>query len=429
MTTAIEQTRSAPGVESRETTNLGPILVATDGTESSLAALHAGALLERHTGAEVVVLTVLEGLPLIASDYGMVIPPLDSDDDRRLARLNRVREQVTEIDTRTGEWKLELRDGDPPAVIARVARELQARVIVIGLGHHNLIDRLFGGETVLHVLRQARTPVLAVPPDFDEMPERMLIATDFSTESVNAGRVAIQLLDSVTSVHLAHVTAQLELQPEAFTAWMTMFQEGIGPAFDRVQQDLALPASVSVETVTRNGKPSRALLDLAESIGADVIVTGSRGSGLVDRILVGSTATGLLRGATCAVLAVPAAGIERDQAWSGANASTAIPKERWAAELESFTKKNLGRLAALEIDDPDLGAQAQERDYPFLGVSWDHQDERVQIMLGDFDATGRHLTRGIGGVTSVDVLHGAADRDQALRIRHGDGQTIMTFAR
>jgi hypothetical protein len=83
----------------------------------------------------------------------------------------------------------------------------------------------------------------------------------------------------------------------------------------------------------------------------------------------------------------------------------------------------------LEIDDPELGAQAQERDYPFLGASWDHHDERVQIMLGDFNATGRHLTRGIGGVTGIDILKDDADRDQVLRIRHGDGQTILSLTR
>jgi hypothetical protein len=89
----------------------------------------------------------------------------------------------------------------------------------------------------------------------------------------------------------------------------------------------------------------------------------------------------------------------------------------------------VGRLAALEVDDPELGAQAQEHDYPFLGATWDHHDERVEIMLGDFQGTGRHLTRGIGGVTAIDVLRDEQGRDLILRVAHGTGQTILTLAR
>ena len=116
-------------------------------------------------------------------------------------------------------------------------------------------------------------------------------------------------------VYLVHVAPRLELQPEAFAAWMKMFGEGIGPAFDRVKAELGPPESVTVETVALNGKPSREILDFAKSTQVDLIVTGSRGAGLVDRILVGSTATGILRGAQCAVLAVPTGTSEHQHAW------------------------------------------------------------------------------------------------------------------
>ena len=98
-------------------------------------------------------------------------------------------------------------------------------------------------------------------------------------------------------------------------------------------------------------------------------------------------------------------------------------------ELEAFTRRNIGRLASLEVDDPELGAQAQEHGYPFLGVAWDHHDERVEIMLGDFEGVGRHLTRGIGGVTAIDVLRDNHGRDWILRLAHGTGQTILSFTR
>jgi nucleotide-binding universal stress UspA family protein len=426
MTTATESGLQAAIDES---TALGPIVVATDGTDSADSALHAATAFARHSGAEVVVLTVLAGLPLIAADYGMVIPPIDSDDDRRTALLERVRKQVATLGRETEEWRIELRHGDPAATIARTARELKARMIIVGIGHHELLDRLFGSETALHALRLSRTPVLAVPPTFNALPRRVIVATDFSVASVNAARQAFKLIDTAGIVYIAHVAPRLELQPEAFAAWMTMFGEGLGPAFDRVKADLGLPDSVTVETVSLSGKASREILDFAKSTHADLIVTGSRGAGLVDRILVGSTATGLLRGAQCAVLAVPTASIDRQLSWPPAGERLQIPHADWAAELDTFTRRNVGRLAALEVDDPEMGAQAQEHDYPFLGATWDHHDERVEIMLGDFEGTGRHLTRGIGGVTAIDVLRDEQGRDLILRVAHGTGQTILTFTR
>ena len=426
MTTATER-GFQPAVD--ESTTLGPIVVATDGTDSAASALKAAAAMAQHSGADVVVLTVVEGLPLIAADYGMMIPPIDSDDSRRTARLERVRAQVSAIGRAASEWKIELREGDPAATIARTARELKARLIVVGLGHHELLDRLFGGETALHALRLSRTPVLAVPPTFTEVPRRIAIATDFSATSVKAARKALQIIDTARVVYLVHVAPTLELQPEAFAAWMKIFGEGIGPAFDRVKAELGLSESVTVETVTLNGKPSKEVLGFAKSTQVDLIVTGSRGAGLVDRILVGSTATGIIRGAQCAVLAVPGGAGERRQASTSPGDRVELPSRDWAAELEAFTRRNVGRLASLEVDDPELGAQAQEHDYPFLGVAWDHHDERVEIMLGDFEGAGRHLSRGIGGVDAIDVLRDERGRDWILRVAHGTGQTILSFAR
>lgn len=408
---------------------LGPLLVATDGTAASKAAIRAAAQLAKHTETSLVVLTVLETVPLIAADYGIMIPPGDTEQARRDALYQRVKLQVEEIAGMPANVSIELREGDPAAVIARTARELSAQLVIVGLGHHELLDRLFGGETALHALRLSRVPVFAVAPNFEHLPKRAIIATDFSVASVRAGRAALEIFDTIQMVYLVHVAPRLELQPEAFAAWMSLYGEGVGPAFERVKAELAVRPGITVETLTRQGKPSRELLDFARSANIDLVVTGSRGAGLIDRLLVGSTATGLVRGAQCSVLAVPTAiGGERALTLPKGDREE-LPMERWAQELEAFTRRNAGRRAALEVDDPELGAQAQEHDYPFLGAAFDRNDRRVEIMLGDFVGVRRHLTRGISNVQAIDVLRDEHGRDWILRIAHGTGQTILTLAR
>jgi nucleotide-binding universal stress UspA family protein len=421
--------RSGMAVHDEPITSLGPILVATDGTESAESAVRAAAMLATHTGAEVIALTVLEGLPLIAADYGILIPPIDTPPARRHALVQRVRKQLQNLSLDPDRFRIEIREGDPATTIATAARDLDARLIVVGLGHHELLDRLFGGETALHTLRLARTPVLAVPPGFNTMPRRLVVATDFTVASVTAARQAFALFDMAEVVHLVHVSPPLELQPDAFAAWMSVFGEGVGPAFERVKAEIGLPQSVQVDTATLTGKPSREVLEFARSTQADLIVTGSRGAGLVDRILVGSTATGILRGAECAVLAVPARSGEQRLVWPSTGNRVSLDQSHWAAEMDAFTKRNVGRQASLEVDDPEMGAQAQEHGWPLLGVTWDHHDERIDIMLGDFVGVGRHLTRGIAGVTGIDLLKEESGRDWILRIVHGRGQTLLSLKR
>jgi hypothetical protein len=59
---------------------------------------------------------------------------------------------------------------------------------------------------------------------------------------------------------------------------------------------------------------------------------------------------------------------------------------------------------------------------------YDRHDRRVEIMLGDRSAAGRHLSRSIGGVVAVDVLGDGQGHDVALRLAHGSSQTLLTFA-
>ena len=405
-------------------TRLGPLLIATDGTASAAAALRAGAAFAELSGAPVTVLTVLEPLPLVAADYGLLLPPAEADVGRRDALTRAVRDQILDVAGDRPGWDVAVRDGDPAATIARVARELDARLIVVGIGHHNILDRVFGGETALHALRLAHRPVLAVAPDFASLPKRVAIAVDFSEQSLTAAREALAVLGDVTMIYLVHVAPRIEMQPETYAIWMTNYGEGVGPAFERFQSRLEIPPGATVESITVTGKHSRALLEFAKSAHVDVIVTGSRGSGVVDRILVGSTATGLVRGAHCSVLAVPTPSAGRH-----AMSDDGVPELEWSAALDGFTRRNAGRIASLEVDDPEIGAQSQQHDYPFLGATYDHHDRRIELMLGEMEGGGPHLTRGIGNVKRVDILKDEHGHDRVLRVSHGSGQTILTLAR
>ena len=129
------------------------------------------------------------------------------------------------------------------------------------------------------------------------------------------------------------------------------------------------------------------------------------------------------------MLVIPADSSHADRNGAAAGVTLNLERERWGSVLDDFTQANVGRRTRLEIDDPDLGAQAQEQDNPLLGVTFDPVDQHVEIMLGELGAGEPHLSRSVGGVDALDVLTDGDGHDVALRLRHGAGQTILTLLR
>ena len=138
-------------------------------------------------------------------------------------------------------------------------------------------------------------------------------------------------------------------------------------------------------------------------------------------------ATLVLRKAECSVLILPNLMPDKTAASLPLQATDVISDSRlWSNLLRDFTSRNAGRIASLEVDDPDVGAMIEASSYPLLGVDYDHKDKRLTISLGPTHGVERHLTRTVVKPDSVSVLS-IAGRDSALSVTHGSGQTLLIF--
>jgi nucleotide-binding universal stress UspA family protein len=402
----------------------GPLLVACDGTPGADGALRAARLLSAVIPRDVEVFSVLEPMPVAAPEAGTVPWNATLETSRRATLRRTIRGRVAELGDE--QWPIELGTGDPAALIAERAFERRASLIVLGLGHHAVVDRFLGSELALRVMRLARVPVLAVPAGFDALPTRVVVAVDFSPQSLRATRLAGELLPRLDAVYLTHVTPRTVAE-QALAGFNPRYREEIETALTRMQGKL--PADLPTEPVTLTGDAARSLLGFAQVTGAGLIAMGTQGLGFVHRLLAGSVATRVVRGANCAVLVVPRRAVEgiREPAGSGWTLEAGTDPLGWNARLTAFTRANAGRRARLEVDDPELGAQAVVEDYIVRGVAYDPHDQRVEFMLAAGDGTQAHLSHTIGGVTSVDVLRDARGRDRTLRVQRGDSQTLLSL--
>jgi nucleotide-binding universal stress UspA family protein len=136
-------------------------------------------------------------------------------------------------------------------------------------------------------------------------PTRILLATDGSAEAELAATTAADLAKSTGSeLHVVHVG---ELRP-TFLA-----QTEVEPAQLEREAQLLLDEQVRrvegagspvKEAHLRLGRADEEIVDLADDMGAGLIVMGSRGRGRIRRALMGSVSDSVVRHAHCPVTIV-----------------------------------------------------------------------------------------------------------------------------
>jgi nucleotide-binding universal stress UspA family protein len=178
-------------------------------------------------------------------------------------------------------------------------------MIVVGRGHHGPVDRMLGGETSLQIIRLSLIPVLAVDADL-KGPRTVVAAVDFSDACVAAAKSALELVRSGGSLYLVYVEPPIEVLPAGFALPAdTRYPGDVVCWFRRMIGDLDQKPGVLIEPVVLNGKPVQAVIDFAQRIGADLLVAGTHGHTRMERFLLGSVSTGLVRNASCPVLIAP----------------------------------------------------------------------------------------------------------------------------
>ncbi|WP_411281254.1 universal stress protein [Gemmatimonas sp.] len=286
----------------------GPVLVACDGAPvSSEALFNAGRLASRAFGGALQVFGVCDPTPSVAAGMDVLPVPAELDEARRASMLEDVRRAISISAAGDPSWHVDVQMGSPSRTVATEALRRHASVIVMGIGRHNPLDRLFGTETTLATLRESRVPVLAVGPSFPTNPKHAVVGLDFSAASVQAARLAARLVAPNGRLTLVHVQPRFEHPSADWQAWDADYGRTLPPLFDRVRAQLDPPDGLIVETVTVRGDPAASLLSFAQQAQCDLIAVGTQRHSFLERLIVGSVATRVLRAARCGVLAVPSA--------------------------------------------------------------------------------------------------------------------------
>jgi nucleotide-binding universal stress UspA family protein len=141
---------------------------------------------------------------------------------------------------------------------------------------------------------------------------KIVVGTDGSETAAKAVEQAISLaaavgakLDVVTAyepVPESRLMTERRDTPQDIQ-WAISPREDVESTLGGVS-DLAAAAGVTVERHARQGDPADAILDVAEEIGADLIVVGNKGMTGAKRFLLGSVPNKVSHHAPCSVLII-----------------------------------------------------------------------------------------------------------------------------
>lgn len=284
---------------------VGSLLVAGEDASPIDGALRLAQLLARRDRVNAHVLTVVRPLPL----PGALFAAIDRDawdEVRRQQQLSSVRQRLHQTVGQTTHFSVSVETGSPARVIARVAREHRAELVLVGLDAHGSPGRAGTEDAALQVTRTVDTPVIATPPNVALLFRRALVAVDFSEASVRAARAALLTLASGGTLTLAHVAPDVDFREMGKEGWGQIYDSGVADLFDRLAAELRMPGVVDVDTlVMRGDDASVPLLELAARGAFELIAAGSQSAPWIEWHLTGSVSTSLLRGARCAVLIAP----------------------------------------------------------------------------------------------------------------------------
>ena len=292
--------------------SLSTIVVGVDlSVPSEQAVDRAAALAKLHGGRLVLVHGQANDAPIEHADNAMVEQLGEVSAAVRAEEAKRLGDRLAELQARGLDVELITRTGPPGEVVAGIASERQAELIVVGTHGHTGISRFLLGSVATAVLRHSPCDVLVCRGTSGPSPFlRPLVATDFSPAAGRALRNAAALAAPGAAIEIVHAwqlpagSWGATLLGQARFPWSTVrdavLSSAQGQADKLVEGSADLGHPMHVDLI--QGPPASVITHAAEQGGHDLIAIGTHGHRGFRRLLLGSVAESVIRHAPCSVL-------------------------------------------------------------------------------------------------------------------------------
>ncbi len=285
-----------------------PIVVGTDLSSGSERAVEHALGVARRTGADLILVhagVVVDqptdlpaSMQATATAWRAVLAQRLAQDR---AELGDLRQRVSGQGVEVSQLVV---DGFADTGLAEAARELDARLVVVGTHGRTGFKRLLLGSVAEQTVRGAPCSVLVARGDAPAGGyRRVVVGTDFSAQAMVAVEQAYAYAAPDAELRVVHASSMPYAIAEVSGELLAQVREGTEATAAALQEELRArphPPGVSIRVEVVFGTPAAVLDDLSGC--ADLVVVGSHGRRGVRRFLLGSTAEATVRHARCSVL-------------------------------------------------------------------------------------------------------------------------------
>ncbi|MDP3298056.1 MAG: universal stress protein [Thermodesulfovibrionia bacterium] len=276
------------------------ILVAVDGSETSLHALKESFKLAMNEGSWITVVSVVPpytgDLDLVA--VGNIMASMRKPCEEALRKAQDI------ANAERASIKTACEEGEPHSAIVDLAQAENFDLIVMGRRGLRRLERVLVGSVTARVIGYSPIDVLVVPRDTEVGWQNVLLTTDGSKYSEAASKKAIDLAKSYGGV--LKILSVVDVPPEFYAESPKTVDDMINKAkgYVEVVKKQAEAARVKVETFVREGEAYQVITNIAKEQNAGIIIMGSHGRTGLKRLLMGSVTEKVIGHSPCPVLVV-----------------------------------------------------------------------------------------------------------------------------
>ena len=280
-----------------------PIVVASDGSDTSLAALNAAELIRNRTGCAVRIVSALEPLPNVIPPVEGMIFPRDWDEVREKGQRELVTSQVRTFQSMR-ELPVDIVFGRPCEAVASYAREHNAGLIIVGSNRHSVIGRIFGEETAVDIAGLSHVPLLVATEGMTRIPKRVIIGMSLDPDGMQSTAETLALVADSPSVSCVHVQPRDEFLGVDWAKYDSGYQFALSERFAAVEKSL-VAQGLRPDLIFLHGNAAKEIVDFADYCKAELIAIDIRRKAGKTRAVGGRIARCIMRHAGCSVLIVP----------------------------------------------------------------------------------------------------------------------------
>lgn len=276
------------------------LLIAIDGSPTSLHALRESFKLAQNEGSWITVVLVVPpytgDLDLVA--VGNVMASMRKPCEEALAKAHEI------ANAERASIKTVCEEGEPHERIIDLADAENFDLIVMGRRGLRRLEKVLLGSVTAKVIGYSHTDILVVPRDTEVGWQRALVATDGSKYSEAASKKARDFARSYGGE--LKILSVVDVPPEFYAESPKTVDELIKKAKGYVEDIRKQSESegIKAETFVREGETYQKITELAKEQNVGTIVMGSHGRTGLKRLLMGSVTEKVIGHAPCPVLVV-----------------------------------------------------------------------------------------------------------------------------